>query len=72
MQPPKAADASDAEPRPDEGQDRAQAPAQKPEPEQKPSSGTERERKQARDQEPALRARPHHLVGSTLSTVRAA
>jgi uncharacterized membrane protein YbhN (UPF0104 family) len=72
VQPPKAADASDAEPRPDEGQDRAQAPAQKPEPEQKPSSGTERERKQARDQEPALRARPHHLVGSTLSTVRAA
>ncbi|MEU8829996.1 lysylphosphatidylglycerol synthase domain-containing protein [Streptomyces sp900116325] len=72
MQPPKAADASDAEPRPDEGQDRAQAPAQKPEPEQKPSSGTERERKQERDQEPALRARPHHLVGSTLSTVRAA
>lgn len=66
MQPPKAADASDAEPRPDEGQDRAQAPAQKP------SSGTERERKQERDQEPALRARPHHLVGSTLSTVRAA
>ncbi|WP_406294350.1 lysylphosphatidylglycerol synthase domain-containing protein [Streptomyces sp. NBC_00624] len=74
MQPPKAADASDAEPRPDEGQDRAQAPAQKPErePEQKPSSGTERERKQERDQEPALRARPHHLAGSTLSTVRAA
>lgn len=72
MQPPKAADASDAEPRPDEGQDRAQAPAQKPEPERKPSSGTERERKQERDQEPALRARPHHLVGSTLSTVRAA
>ncbi|WP_327422130.1 lysylphosphatidylglycerol synthase domain-containing protein [Streptomyces sp. NBC_01527] len=72
MQPPKAADASDAEPRPDEGQDRAQAPAQKPEPEQKPSSGPERERKQERDQEPALRARPHHLVGSTLSTVRAA
>lgn len=72
MQPPKAADASDAEPRPDEGQDRAHAPAQKPEPERKPSSGTERERKQERDQEPALRARPHHLVGSTLSTVRAA
>ncbi|MET7524071.1 lysylphosphatidylglycerol synthase domain-containing protein [Streptomyces sp. NPDC005248] len=72
MQPPKAADASDAEPRPDEGQDRAQAPAQKPEPEQKPSSGTERERKQERDQEPAPPARPHHLVGSTLSTVRAA
>ncbi|MER7806801.1 lysylphosphatidylglycerol synthase domain-containing protein [Streptomyces sp900116325] len=72
MQPPKAADASDAEPRPDEGQDRAQAPAQKPEPERKPSSGTERERKQERDQEPALRARPPHLVGSTLSTVRAA
>ncbi|MGY4905416.1 lysylphosphatidylglycerol synthase domain-containing protein [Streptomyces sp. 900116325] len=72
MQPPKAADASDAEPRPDEGQDRAQAPAQKPEPEQKPSSGTERERKQERDREPAPPARPHHLVGSTLSTVRAA
>ncbi|MFB6709139.1 lysylphosphatidylglycerol synthase domain-containing protein [Streptomyces sp. NPDC056333] len=72
MQPPKAADASDAEPRPDEGQDRAQAPAQKPEPERKPSSGTERERKQERDQEPVPRARPHHLVGSTLSTVRAA
>ncbi|MET7495424.1 lysylphosphatidylglycerol synthase domain-containing protein [Streptomyces sp900116325] len=72
MQPPKAADASDAEPRPDEGQDRAQAPAQKPEPDRKPSSGTERERKQERDQEPALRARPPHLVGSTLSTVRAA
>ncbi|MET7786683.1 lysylphosphatidylglycerol synthase domain-containing protein [Streptomyces sp900116325] len=72
MQPPKAADASDAEPRPDEGQDRAQAPAQKPEPEQKPSSGPERERKQERDQEPAPPARPHHLVGSTLSTVRAA
>ncbi|MGY4917027.1 lysylphosphatidylglycerol synthase domain-containing protein [Streptomyces sp. 900116325] len=72
MQPPKAADASDAEPRPDEGQDRAQAPAQKPEPEQKPSSGPERERKQERDQEPAPPARPHHLAGSTLSTVRAA
>lgn len=72
MQPPKAADASDAERRPEEGQDRAQAPAQKPEPEQKPSSGTERERKQERDQEPALRARPQHLAGSTLSTVRAA
>ncbi|MET7629298.1 lysylphosphatidylglycerol synthase domain-containing protein [Streptomyces sp. NPDC005078] len=72
MQPPKAADASDAEPRPEEGQDRAQAPAQKPAPEQKPSSATERERKQGRDQEPAQQARPHHLVGSTLSTVRAA
>ncbi|MFF1840263.1 lysylphosphatidylglycerol synthase domain-containing protein [Streptomyces sp. NPDC058232] len=72
MQPPKAADASDAEPRPEEGQDRAQAPAQKPAPEQKPASATERERKQGRDQEPAQQARPHHLVGSTLSTVRAA
>ncbi|MGW1734489.1 lysylphosphatidylglycerol synthase domain-containing protein [Streptomyces sp. NBC_00121] len=72
MQPPKAADASDAEPRPEEGQDRAQAPAQKPAPERKPSSATERERKQGRDQEPAQQARPHHLVGSTLSTVRAA
>ncbi|MFC8235580.1 lysylphosphatidylglycerol synthase domain-containing protein [Streptomyces sp. NPDC056661] len=72
MQPPKAADASDAEPRPEEGQDRAQAPAQKPAPEQKPSSATERERMQGRDQEPAQQARPHHLVGSTLSTVRAA
>ncbi|MGW3688818.1 lysylphosphatidylglycerol synthase domain-containing protein [Streptomyces sp. NPDC005125] len=66
MQPPKAADASDAEPRPEEGQDRAQAP------EQKPSSETERDLKQGHDQEPAQQVRPHHLVGSTLSTVRAA
>ncbi|WP_406429564.1 lysylphosphatidylglycerol synthase domain-containing protein [Streptomyces sp. NBC_01589] len=66
MQPPKAADASDAEPRPEEGQDRAQAP------EQRPSSETERELKQGHGQEPAQQARPHHLVGSTLSTVRAA
>ncbi|MET8419646.1 lysylphosphatidylglycerol synthase domain-containing protein [Streptomyces sp. NPDC005134] len=66
MQPPKAADASDAEPRPEEGQDRAQAP------EQKPSSETERDLKQGHGQEPAQQVRPHHLVGSTLSTVRAA
>ncbi|MET8272695.1 lysylphosphatidylglycerol synthase domain-containing protein [Streptomyces sp. NPDC005096] len=66
MQPPKAADASDAEPRPEEGQDRAQAP------EQKPSSETERDLKQGHDQEPAQQVRPHHLAGSTLSTVRAA
>ncbi|MGW6097062.1 lysylphosphatidylglycerol synthase domain-containing protein [Streptomyces sp. NPDC055157] len=66
MQPPKAADASDAEPRPEEGQDRAQAP------EQKPSSETERELKQGHGQEPAQQVRPHHLAGSTLSTVRAA
>ncbi|MGC5002189.1 lysylphosphatidylglycerol synthase domain-containing protein [Streptomyces sp. NBC_00353] len=72
MQPPKAADASDAEPRPEEGQDRAQAPERKPAPEQRPSSETERELKQGHGQEPAQQARPHHLVGSTLSTVRAA
>ncbi|MET7305984.1 lysylphosphatidylglycerol synthase domain-containing protein [Streptomyces sp. NPDC005571] len=66
MQPPKAADASDAEPRPEEGQDRAQAP------EQKLSSETERDLKQGHGQEPAQQVRPHHLVGSTLSTVRAA
>ncbi|MET9477973.1 lysylphosphatidylglycerol synthase domain-containing protein [Streptomyces sp. NPDC002917] len=72
MQPPKAADASDAEPRPEEGQDRAQAPERKPAPEQRPSSETEREPKQGHGQEPAQQARPHHLVGSTLSTVRAA
>ncbi|MGW5271176.1 lysylphosphatidylglycerol synthase domain-containing protein [Streptomyces sp. NPDC004044] len=72
MQPPKAADASDAEPRPDEGQDRARTPEQKQAPEQKPSSETERELKQGHGQEPAQQARPHHLVGSTLSTVRAA
>ncbi|WP_326817716.1 MULTISPECIES: lysylphosphatidylglycerol synthase domain-containing protein [unclassified Streptomyces] len=72
MQPPKAADASDAEPRPEEGQDRAQAPERKPAPEQRPPSETERELKQEHGQEPAQQARPHHLVGSTLSTVRAA
>ncbi|MFF0284895.1 lysylphosphatidylglycerol synthase domain-containing protein [Streptomyces sp. NPDC005262] len=72
MQPPKAADASDAEPRPEVGQDRAQTPAQKSAPEQKPSSGTEGELKQGREPETAQQARPHHLVGSTLSTVRAA
>ncbi|MCX5310844.1 lysylphosphatidylglycerol synthase domain-containing protein [Streptomyces sp. NBC_00154] len=72
MQPPKAADASDAEPRPEEGQDQAQAPERKPAPEQRPSSETERELKQGHGQEPAQQARPHHLVGSTLSTVRAA
>ncbi|MFC8262192.1 lysylphosphatidylglycerol synthase domain-containing protein [Streptomyces sp. NPDC057291] len=66
MQPPKAADASDAEPRPEGSQDRAQAP------EQKPSSETERDLKQGHGQEPAQQVRPHHLVGSTLSTVRAA
>ncbi|WP_326605664.1 lysylphosphatidylglycerol synthase domain-containing protein [Streptomyces sp. NBC_01799] len=72
MQPPKAADASDAEPRPEEGQDRAQAPERKPAPEQRPPSETERELQQEHGQEPAQQARPHHLVGSTLSTVRAA
>ncbi|MER5685085.1 lysylphosphatidylglycerol synthase domain-containing protein [Streptomyces sp. NPDC002205] len=70
MQPPKAADASDAEPRPEEGRNRAQPPEQKTAPEQEPSSETERE--QGHGQEPAQQARPHHLVGSTLSTVRAA
>ncbi|MET8124376.1 lysylphosphatidylglycerol synthase transmembrane domain-containing protein [Streptomyces sp. NPDC005065] len=70
MQPPKAADASDAEPRPEEGRNRAQPPEQKTAPEQEPSSETERE--QRHGQEPAQQARPHHLVGSTLSTVRAA
>ncbi|MFE4952911.1 lysylphosphatidylglycerol synthase domain-containing protein [Streptomyces sp. NPDC056653] len=70
MQPPKAADASDAEPRPEEGRNRVQPPEQKTAPEQEPSSETERE--QGHGQEPAQQARPHHLVGSTLSTVRAA
>ncbi|WP_328887202.1 lysylphosphatidylglycerol synthase domain-containing protein [Streptomyces sp. NBC_00316] len=65
MQPPKAADASDAEPRPEKGQDRTGAPEEKDRAE---APGQERKPDRQRSPE-AAPEREHHLVGSTLSTV---
>ncbi|MDF6044742.1 lysylphosphatidylglycerol synthase domain-containing protein [Streptomyces sp. JH14] len=65
MQPPKAADASDAEPRPEKGQDRTEAPEEKDRAEV-PDQETKPDRQQFPETAPE---REHHLVGSTLSTV---
>ncbi|MET7857232.1 lysylphosphatidylglycerol synthase domain-containing protein [Streptomyces sp. NPDC005318] len=65
MQPPKAADASDAEPRPEKEQDRTGAPEEKDRAE---APGQERKPDRQRSPE-AAPEREHHLVGSTLSTV---